>query len=121
MAAVIELDADELDVVPFAFVAVTVNVYPVPAVNPEIVNGEDSPVCVNEPGDDVTVYVVDFPPLAFGVNDTIADGADPYAMFEVSAAETELGRSGIVVAVIADEGADASEFPYELVAVTVNV
>lgn len=42
-------------------------------------------------------------------------------MFETSAAETELGRSGIVVAVIADEGADASEFPYAFVAVTVNV
>ena len=67
------------------------------------------------------VYVVDFPPVEFGVNDTTACGAEPYAMFEAGVAETELGRSGIVVAVIEEDGADASEFPYALVAVTVNV
>jgi hypothetical protein len=48
-----ELAAD----VPFAFVAVTVNVYDVPFVKPETVIGDD-PVPVRPPGLDVAVNVV---------------------------------------------------------------
>jgi hypothetical protein len=40
--------------VPFAFVAVTVNVYPVPLVKPETVIGEE-PVPVKELGEEVAV------------------------------------------------------------------
>ena len=40
---------------PLAFVAVTVNVYAVPPVNPETVIGDDEPVPVNPPGELVTV------------------------------------------------------------------
>jgi uncharacterized membrane protein len=48
------LDADDAIEVPLAFVAVTVNVYAVPVVNPETVIG-DAPVPVIEPGDEVAV------------------------------------------------------------------
>jgi len=52
---VTEVDAeDELDV-PLVFVAVTVNVYAVPEVNPDTVIGDDEPVPVNPPGELVTV------------------------------------------------------------------
>ena len=51
------MDADALDAedVPFALVAVTVNVYAVPAVRPVTVNGDEDPVAVNPPGLEVTV------------------------------------------------------------------
>ena len=48
---------------PLAFVAVMVNVYSVPFVNPLIVIGE-VPVPVSPPGDEVAVYVTDAPPVA---------------------------------------------------------
>ena len=41
--------------VPILFVAVTVNVYVVPLVNPVMVIGEDPPVAVNPPVFEVTV------------------------------------------------------------------
>ena len=52
---VIALEADDAEPVPAPFVAVTVNVYAVPLVNP--VNVRDVPVVValTLPGDDVTV------------------------------------------------------------------
>ena len=58
--------------VPDAFVAVTVNVYAVPFVNPVTVQLTDEVVHWNEPGDDVTVYpVIDAPPVLDGaVHDT---------------------------------------------------
>ena len=51
------VDAEALDGsdVPALFVAVTVNVYEVPAVRPETVIGEEVPVPVNPPGLEVTV------------------------------------------------------------------
>jgi hypothetical protein len=53
---VTELDAAEAADVKFAaLVAVTVNVYAVPFVKPETVTGEDEPVPVIDPGEDVTV------------------------------------------------------------------
>jgi hypothetical protein len=51
---VTELEAADAVDVPFAFVAVTVNVYAVPLDNPETVIG-DAPVPVNDPGEDVAV------------------------------------------------------------------
>jgi len=41
--------------VPVALVAVTVNVYAVPVVNPVTVTGDDAPVPVKPPGLDVAV------------------------------------------------------------------
>jgi hypothetical protein len=52
---VTELDAADAVDVPFAFVAVAVNVYAVPAVNPETVIGLEDPVPVAPPGEAVTV------------------------------------------------------------------
>jgi hypothetical protein len=48
-------DSEDALEVPPVFVAVTVNVYEVPLVNPVIVIGEDDPVAVIEPGELVTV------------------------------------------------------------------
>jgi hypothetical protein len=48
------LDAADAVEVPLALVAVIVNVYEVPAVNPETVIGL-APVPVNDPGEDVAV------------------------------------------------------------------
>jgi hypothetical protein len=58
--------------VPFAFVAVTVNVYEVPWVSPLTVIG-DVPVPVNAPGEDVAVYVAAAPPVAPAVYVTNAE------------------------------------------------
>ncbi len=52
---VIEAEADDDKELPRAFVATTVNVYAVPAVNPETVTGEEVPVPVNPPGLEVAV------------------------------------------------------------------
>ena len=49
------MDALDAADVPFTFVAVTVNVYAVPVVSPETVIGEDEPVPVKLPGEEVTV------------------------------------------------------------------
>jgi hypothetical protein len=54
-AVIIDGDADDKPEVPPVFVAVTVNVYEVPLVNPVIVMGEDEPVAVIDPGELVTV------------------------------------------------------------------
>ena len=60
--------------VPAPLVAFTVNVYAIFVVNPVIAIGEDDPVAVMLPGDDVTVYVViDELPVSDGaVNVTLA-------------------------------------------------
>jgi len=52
---VMEDDAEDALDVPYAFLAVTVNVYAVPLVNPLTVIGEDVPVAVKLPGELVTV------------------------------------------------------------------
>ena len=54
-SVVMEDDAEDALDVPYAFVAVTVNVYDVPLVNPEIVIGDVLPVPVKPPGELVTV------------------------------------------------------------------
>jgi hypothetical protein len=50
-----ELLVEEAILVPIAFVAVTVNVYVVPFVNPVTVIGDEPPVPINPPGFEVTV------------------------------------------------------------------
>ena len=44
--------------VPVAFVALTLNVYAVPILKPETLNGEDAPVAVKQLGVEVAVYPV---------------------------------------------------------------
>jgi hypothetical protein len=56
-------------------VAVTVNVYAVPVVRPVTTSGEDAPVAVKPPGEDVAVYVNDvgYPAFAGAVKATLTD------------------------------------------------
>jgi hypothetical protein len=66
---VTELDAAEAEEVPLPFVAVTVNVYAVPATSVETVIGLDALVPVFALGLEVAVNVeTDFPPFAPAVN-----------------------------------------------------
>jgi hypothetical protein len=55
VAGVTGLDAEEALPVPTLLVAVTVKVYAVPLVRPVTVMGEELPVAVREPGEEVTV------------------------------------------------------------------
>jgi hypothetical protein len=48
--------------VPYAFVATTINAYEVLVVKPLTVIGEDEPVPVRPPGEEITVYPVIAPP-----------------------------------------------------------
>jgi hypothetical protein len=60
-------DATEATELPAALVAITVNAYEVPLVNPVTILGEVVPVLVKPPGEDVTVYpVITLPPLEAG-------------------------------------------------------
>jgi hypothetical protein len=70
VAELLELLAE---LVPILLVAVTVNVYAVPIVNPDTVIGEPDPVPIIPPGDDVAVYtVIALPPsFAGGVKVTV--------------------------------------------------
>lgn len=64
---VIAFDAADALLVPAAFVAVTVNVYATPLVNPVTLIGDDPPVPVKPPGAEVTVYpLTAAPPLLAG-------------------------------------------------------
>jgi len=70
-AGVDELDAEDAVEVPFAFVAVTVNVYPVPFERSVTEIGDDEFVPVIEDGEDVAVNVeTAFPPVAPAVKET---------------------------------------------------
>jgi hypothetical protein len=83
-------DAEEAAPVPTLLVAVTVNVYVVPLVNPVTVIGLDEPVPVIPPGLDVTVYdVMVAPPLLTGaVNATEALASPAVAVPMVGAPGT---------------------------------
>ena len=74
VAGTIELLGLEAMLVPTLLVAVTVNVYVVPLVNPVTVIGEELPDALNEPTLEVTVYeVIAAPPLLTGgVNEIVA-------------------------------------------------
>ena len=106
--------------VPAAFVAVTVNVYGVPAVSPVTVIVPEpawDTVPVKEPVSEVAVYlVIAEPPLDAGnVNATVAD-VDPAAV-----TTPMVGAPGTVTGVTGADGADAAEVPPAFVAVAVNV
>jgi hypothetical protein len=55
LIGVTELDAALAGPVPYAFVAITVNVYAVPFVKPLTVIGEETPVPVNPPGEEIAM------------------------------------------------------------------
>ena len=60
-------DALEAVPVPMELVAVTVKVYAVPLVSPVTVIGDEAPVAVRPPGEEVTVYpVIAAPPVFVG-------------------------------------------------------
>jgi hypothetical protein len=103
--------------VPLALVAVTVNVYAVPAVNEITVIGEDAPAAVMLPGDDVTVYpVIEDPPVAPAVN-----GTETVVPVNKSVGVPIVGACGTVVAVMLDVAVDAADVAVAFVAVAVNV
>jgi len=109
------LVADALPV-PAALVAVTVKVYVVPLVRPVTISGEEPPVAVNPPGEDVTVYeVMALPPLlAGGVNVIVASPFPRVAVPMVGAPGTVAGTIELLVA-------EDEPVPTSFVAVTVNV
>ena len=112
---------------PMALVALTVNVYDVPAVRPlvivQLVAVAPATVQLPPAGLDVTVYpVMALPPLLAGtVQVTLTWGAAPKAMPVVYEAAPMVGAWGDVAAVTLGEGAEANPVPETLVAVTVNV
>jgi hypothetical protein len=96
-----------------ALVAVTVNVYAVPLVKPDTVIGLDDPVPVNPPGLDVAVYVTVLPPVAPGVNATLADASPAVAVPIVGASGTEVTVTAL--------DAEPVTLPCELLEVTAKV
>jgi hypothetical protein len=102
--------------VPSVFVAVTVNVYEVPFVNPVTVSGLADPNAISPPGDAVTVYVLIARPPSEdgGLKLTVAC---PFP----GAAVTSRGAPGAPVGVTAADGADAGPVPTAFTAATVNV
>jgi hypothetical protein len=116
VAGTTELLVAEAILVPSALVAVTVNVYVTPLVNPVIVIGELPPLAVNPPGLEVTVYeVIVEPPLNPGAENVIV--ASPFPRVAVPI----IGASGTVAGVTELLDADALPVPAPFVAVTVNV
>jgi hypothetical protein len=101
--------------VPLVFVAVAVNVYEVPFVNPVTTIGLEDPVAVILPGLEVIVYpVIDEPPVPLAENAT-----DTCALPGVT--ELIVGACGTVVAVTEDDALEAADVPTGPVAVTVYV
>ena len=95
---------DALEAVPVAteLVAMTVKVYAVPLVRPVTVIGEDAPVAVRPPGEEVTVYpVIADPPVFVGAVKLSV------ALPLPALAEMLVGVSGAVIGdVTADEAPD---------------
>jgi len=103
--------------VPALFVAVTVNVYDPPLINPKIVHVVVVVVQRPSPGDAVTLYsVIGAPPLETGAVHVITDCA-----FAFEVAVTFVGAPGVVAGVAAADAIDAVEVPEIFVAVTLNV
>jgi len=101
---------------PAALVAYTVNVYPVPLLNPVIVIGEVDPVAVIPPGEDVTVYdVIADPPLLAGAVNGIVACPLPAVTVPI------VGAPGIVYGVTLLLAELLMPLPIEFVAYTVNV
>jgi hypothetical protein len=55
VAGITIFELDEVEELPIAFLAITVNEYSVPLLSPVTIMGDAEPVAVNPPGDDVTV------------------------------------------------------------------
>jgi len=103
--------------VPALFVAVTLNVYELPLVNPLMVHVVVVVVQKAPPGAAVTVYsVIGAPPLEPGAVHEITDSA-----FAFDDAITFVGAPGAVAGVAAADAIDADEVPEMFVAVTLNV
>jgi hypothetical protein len=109
---------------PTAFVAVTVNVYAVPFVNPDTVVDVPVPVtvvgvCAVVPVNGVTTYpVIGLPPFDAGaVQDTDADALPAVAVTAVGAPGAVAGATGVTLA----DAADDAPTPTAFVAATVNV
>lgn len=109
---VIEFDAEDAAVDPFAFDATIVNVYVVDAVSPDTVIGL-VPDPVIPPGDDVATNVTALPPVEPGVNATVA------VVVPVAVAVPIVSTCGIDVIVGDVTAIEAIEGPTELVATTV--
>ena len=100
---------------PFAFFALTVKVYGVPFVNPEIVKGDEAPETVL-PSFDVTVYsVIADPPLFAGAVNEITTLSFPDATALI------VGAFGTVDGVADKDALDRTEVPMPFVAVTLKV
>jgi hypothetical protein len=111
---VVALLAVDAVLVPFAFVAVTVNVYAVPFVRPVIVIGDDPPVAV-APVFEVTVYLVIVePPLLGALNEIVAV---PFPLVAVTFVGVPGGPEGTTELLVPDDVL----VPTAFVAVTVNV
>ena len=110
---------DAFEAVPVAteLVAMTVKVYAVPLVSPVTVIGDDAPVAVRPPGEEVTVYpVIADPPVFVGaVKLTVALPLLTVALIPVGA------PGALAASVTAEEAPDAVPAPMAFVAVTVNV
>jgi hypothetical protein len=100
---------------PLAFVAFTVNVMAVPVLKPVSVVVKTLPTVTAVPTEGVTIYPVigNSAVGATAVQDTVAD-ASPATNVGAVGAEGNIN-------VIADEAGEASEFPLEFEALTVNV
>jgi len=113
---VTDADAEDAELFPIAFVAVTVKVYAVPFVNPETTIGLVAPVPVNPPGEEVTVYpVIADPPFEAGALNATETCAFP------KVPTAAVGAPGTVAGVTDADAEDAEPFPIAFVAVTVNV
>jgi len=83
---------------------------------PVTTRGELDPEAVKPPGEDVTVYpVMVLPPVEAGAVKVTLACALP------AEATGLVGAPGTVLGVTAPDGAEATEFPAELVATTVKV
>jgi hypothetical protein len=108
--------------VPAEFVAVAVNVYAWPFVNPATETEGPAPDPVIEPGLEVTVYdVTDAPPVSVGVlTGTLTLVVEPEFVAENVGVPT-VGAPGTVIGVTDDVGELFAPVPLEFVAVAVNV
>ena len=112
-------DADDAIELPISFVAITVNVYTAPLVNPETTHDDAfaAAVQVNPPGDEVTVKPVSAtPPLFRGaVKETVAAPA------VVTDPDIDVGAFGTVAGITAIDAVDVAEVNKPFVAVALNV
>jgi hypothetical protein len=110
------LDAADAEPVPYVLVAVTVNVYAVPAVRPDTVQGDAALEQNNPPGEAVALYdVMALPPFEEGaVHDTAADVTPATAV-------TDVGAPGIPNGVIDADALESDPQPAEFAALTTQV